>query len=275
MTDLRNINVAGQAAVIPKDQPAPMLEWVSIDKLLIDDSYQRSLAARNWSSIRRIAEDFHWSRFTPVLVAPVEDGLFAIIDGQHRTHAAAICGFKTVPAMVVHMPRTEQAQAFSWVNSQVVRITPHHVYKAALAAAETWALDCRAAVEAADCRLMTSNASSGAKRPGEIFSIGFIKETVLRGHAAAITTALRGIRDFDKGGRVTLYTDYIVRPLIQVLAEDGALRQADIAAAFGRHDPFRLLDHAERHREPSVAIGAAHRSALRVLLAQSMRAGAA
>ena len=135
--------------------PAPMLEWLPIRKLVVDDRYQRPLTGTSWAAIRKIAGAFHWSRFAPVLVAPVEGGLYAIIDGQHRTHAAALCGFTSVPAMAVHMTAREQASAFTWVNGQVLRINQHQVYRAALAAGEDWALRCRDAVEAAGCRLMT------------------------------------------------------------------------------------------------------------------------
>ena len=115
---------------------APILQWVKIVDLVVDDRYQRDLKFGNWKAIRRIAQNFKWSRFSPVFVAPVEGGKFAIIDGQHRTHAAAICGFSEVPCQVVHMSRDEQAAAFAAVNGLVTKVTLWNIYKAALVAAE-------------------------------------------------------------------------------------------------------------------------------------------
>lgn len=124
--------------------PAAILQWIEIDLLVIDDSYQRELKQQNWKAIRKIASGFRWSMFSPVFVSPVEGGLYAIIDGQHRTHAAAICGFKQVPCQIVHMSRSEQAAAFAAVNGTVTQVTAHQVLKAALAANEKWAVDAAA-----------------------------------------------------------------------------------------------------------------------------------
>ena len=110
----------------------PMLDWIEIDKLVVDEDYQRELKKANWAAIRRIASCFRWSRFSPVFVAPVEGGKFAIIDGQHRTHAAAICGFKTVPCQIVQMSKDEQAASFAAVNGMVTKITSLQLFKAAL-----------------------------------------------------------------------------------------------------------------------------------------------
>lgn len=52
--------------------PAPMLQWIEIKDLVIDEAYQRDLTPRNWAAIRRIAANFKWSRFSPVFCAPVE-----------------------------------------------------------------------------------------------------------------------------------------------------------------------------------------------------------
>ncbi|MBI1620099.1 ParB N-terminal domain-containing protein [Aquamicrobium zhengzhouense] len=122
--------------------PAPMLQWIRIEQLVVDDSYQRDLKAGNWKTIQRIAEAFRWSRFSPVFVAPVEGGRFAIIDGQHRTHAAAICGFAEVPCQVVQMSLEEQAASFAAVNGLVTKVTLQQIFKAALTAGETWAIEC-------------------------------------------------------------------------------------------------------------------------------------
>ena len=100
--------------------PAPMLQWIDIELLVVDESYQRELRADNMKAIRRIAERFDWSKFSTVHVAPIEGGRFAIIDGQHRTHAAAACGFSQVPCQVTPMDRTRQAAAFAAINGLAV-----------------------------------------------------------------------------------------------------------------------------------------------------------
>ena len=248
MTDFRAINVTDIAQISPKDQPAPMLQWVPVESLVIDDSYQRQLSRQNWASIMRIAENFHWSRFTPVLVAPVEGGKFAIIDGQHRTHAAAICGFPEVPAMVVHMPRAEQARAFSWVNGQTIRITQYQILRAALAAGENWAMRADAACATAGCKLMTFHQSSGVKKARQIFSVKLVADLIRRNQDMVVTKALNALVAIDGSNRVALYSDCIIRPLMMALAANPHLMTVDLPAVLQSYDPFKVIDAAANLR---------------------------
>lgn len=242
----RPVDVSGQPGLQPADQAAPVLDWIAVDRLVVDDRYQRPLTKAGWQTIRRIAEDFRWTRFSPVLVAPLPGGLWAIIDGQHRTHAAAICGIEKVPCMSVHMDTAEQAHAFAGVNGTVTRITIHHVYKAALAAGEPWAERACVAVEAAGCTLMTYNRSTAEKRCGEVFCIGLIRQLVTSGQGSAVTAVLQALRRLDGDRRPALYSDYILRPLMTAVAADPAFLKVDLAATLDRHDPFKVLDRIRR-----------------------------
>jgi len=245
---LRAIDVSEHPAIAPAEQAAPVLDWIPINRLVIDDRYQRALTRASWQNIRRIAEDFRWSRFSPVLVAPVPGGMWAIIDGQHRTHAAAICGQDKVPCMSVHMDTAEQARAFAGVNGTVTRITVHNTYKAALAAGETWAERATLAVEAAGCTLMTCNKSTAEKRCGEVFCIGLIRQLVTGGNGAAVTAVLSALRQIDGDRRPALYSDYVLRPLMTAVASDPMFLRVDLAAILSRHDPYKVLDRIRREQ---------------------------
>ena len=199
--------------------PAPMLQWIEIDNLVVDERYQRDLKRGNWTAIRKIAAGFRWSRFSPVLVAPVEGGLFAIIDGQHRSHAAALCGFDRVPCQVVQMDLEEQAASFAAVNGAVTKVTVRQIFKAALAARDEWAVACAKVVSDAGCVLMTRNGDADSKKPGEIYAIGLIRQHVEAGQDAAVTMALRGIRQSESGEDAAAYTNEIIKPLISALVD--------------------------------------------------------
>ena len=71
---------------------APTLGWLLIADLVINPSYRRSIANKSLRSINRIAAAFSWSRFTPLVVAPWENGKFVIIDGQIPRHGCGACG---------------------------------------------------------------------------------------------------------------------------------------------------------------------------------------
>lgn len=224
--------------------PAPMMQWLRIDALVVDDSYQRDLKPGNWKAIRSIAAQFRWSRFSPVFVAPIEGGKFAIIDGQHRTHAAALCGFAEVPCQIVQMSREEQAASFAAVNGLVTRVTNWQIFKAALAAGEDWAHGAAAVATEAGCRLMTSNTSHFLKKPGEIFGVTKFRQIVEARPRPAIVAALKllmqadGFRDepaaWDMG---------VLGPLLLALASrPKALERPDFRAAFELFDLWGLCD---------------------------------
>jgi len=242
----RAITIEGRPTVTPAPQAAPQLQWLNISDLVIDDTYQRPLGPGNWLAIKRIAENFRWSRFSPVLVAPMPGGKFAIVDGQHRAHAAMMCGFDQVPAMSVPMDPQEQAGAFTWVNGQVAAVSPLQVYKAALAAREGWAVRCEEVVLAADCQLMTSNWSTATKKPGMVFCVGLVRKHVQAGTGWAVTAGLKAIRAYDVKDRVGLYSDYILSPWLSAIATDRAFASVDLSAVLMRNDPFLVIEKANR-----------------------------
>ena len=226
-------------------QPAPQLIWAPISDLVIDDRYQRPLTPSNWIAIRRIAKNFQWSRFSPVVVAPVEGGRYAIIDGQHRAHAAAMCGVQSIPAMVAVVAPEEQALAFVQINTSAIRVNGHTVYRAALVAGEAWATDCRDAVEAAGCKLMPyNNVKKNDKKAGQVFAMGLIKSLIERGHAAAVTDGLAALLNYDRAG-VANFTDTLLTPWLWACADTRAGRDA-YATALASRRPWLVIAAADR-----------------------------
>lgn len=116
--------------------PAPVLNWIDIEKLVVDGEYQRGISRRGAANIALIAEHFDWSKFAPVIVAPVEGGLFAIVDGQHRTTAAMLRGLTSVPCQIVQADRAKQAAAYAAVNGNVTKTTYTQLFHAKIAAGD-------------------------------------------------------------------------------------------------------------------------------------------
>jgi hypothetical protein len=61
---------------------APFLE------LVVDVSYQREIGRRGATNVNQIAENFDWSKFAPVIVAPVVQSLMASTEQLRRCFAA-------------------------------------------------------------------------------------------------------------------------------------------------------------------------------------------
>ena len=249
MTSYREIAIDGQDAPLGiADQPSPMLQWVEIAQMVIDDRYQRPLGKHSLTTIRAIAANFRWSCFAPVLLAPIEGGRFAVIDGQHRVHAALLCGLKSVPAMVVPIAATEQARAFVAVNTARTGVSVFSIFKAGLASGEAWAIAASEAVAAADCRLMSFNPSAASKKPGDVYCVGLIRDMVKSGRAGAVTVTLSAIRAIDIGGSssVLLYSDWLLNPLIKAVAEVPEADVETVVAALRRKRPFIVMEQAKR-----------------------------
>lgn len=275
----RSVDVSDQKTAALLDQPAPVLDWLPISRMLIDDTYQRPLGPKNWGAIRKIADNFMWSRFAPVLVAPVENGLYAIIDGQHRVHAAAICGIKTVPAMSVHMSRAEQASAFAWVNGNVTRMTTFNIFKAAIAAKDGWAERIDALVTDAGCRLMTYNKSSKERRAGEVYCVVLIRRLAQLGHGEAVRAGLTAVRASDRHDDITLYSEDVLKPWLEAVASRPEFLAADLTGFLRRHSLKGILALADRVRSRPEYAGASRpqhrRDSIVALLRQHLKGGEA
>lgn len=237
--------------------PAPMLHWIRIENLVIDDSYQRELKQGNWNAIRRIAKGFKWSLFSPLFVAPIEGGKFAIVDGQHRTHAAAICGFSEAPCQIVQMSREEQAAAFAVVNGEVTRVTAWQIYKAALTAGEAWAVAADWIASQGGCRLMTNNASSRHKKPGEIYGVNTFRQIIDARSSETVVKALQvlmraeGYRDAPE-----IWDMNVLSPLLLALsARPDLLDNAALASRLENFDIWAAIDKIVAGNKNRVRMG--------------------
>lgn len=245
MSELRKIEI-GNTPMIPTEDvragAVPELRWLEIETLRVDDRYQRPLGPNNWTAIRRIASGFSWSMFAPVVVAPIVGGGYALIDGQHRTHAAKICGFAQVPAMIVMTAEVGQAAAFAAINGNVVRMSPIHVYKAALGAHVDWAVRSRDAVQAAGCRLLETNLSQRNVKVRDLMCIQEIRRHIEAGRDKIVTDGLEAI-GHSLAPKLEHYTLRVVGPWLSVLSEMGpALRGADLGAFCRKNDLAHLRD---------------------------------
>lgn len=244
----RTVDVGDLDAVVPDPGPPPRLEMIPVDRILIDDTYQRPLGKASFRAIERIAQGFRWSKFQAVTVAPVGDCGFVLIDGQHRAHAAAVCGIAEIPAMVVSMDAGEQAAAFAAINGNVTRMSVFHVYKAALAAGEAWALECRDVVEGAGCRLMTYNKGKKDRRAREVFGIGLVRGYVRDGDARIVSVGLSAITAADEASDPELYANTVLAPWFSAISADKRFLRLDLAEFLRWHDLVGLLATADAVR---------------------------
>lgn len=242
---LRRVELAGLEPVEPKNSVKPELGFVDIDQLVIDEAYQRSIETSGLRNIQKIADNFDWSKFSPLMVARRDDQLFAIIDGQHRAHAAALCGFEKVPAQIARLTLEEQAAAFSWINGSVTSLSANQIFKAALAAYEPWAVQCDAIVTRAGCELMTHKANTNSQRPKQVYPISTVRKIVENGDAIYLVAVLRGVAESSVRNDFRYYNAFGIQALVPAAIAAGVTQPFIIRDFLNAHD---LDDTAKRVR---------------------------
>jgi hypothetical protein len=169
----------------------PMLQWMKIADLVVDPAYQRPITGKGRLNVDQIARSFSWSCFSPVVVSPVEGGKFAIIDGQHRTTAAAILGIECVPCQIVIAAPEEQAAAFKAINATTTPISQMALHAAALVAKEPSAIQIAHVCACADVELLRYPVAVGKQRPGQTMAAGAIASCLKRYGEATLIAALQ------------------------------------------------------------------------------------
>lgn len=236
MTEPRGIETKGYAklAVPSTFGKLPKLEWLSISSLVVDPEYQRDISNVGRKNIRHIVEHFNWSMFGTVMVAVIGRNRFAIVDGQHRTTAAALCGIEKVPCQIIDAPRGEQAAAFGAINGNTTRPHAIQLFHAAVAAGEPSAI--RIIQVCGKAGISVPRSLSGAK-DYQTYSVASISKGIERHGRTVVELALRLIVHSGDGRAEDLNRTIIVS-VIEILARfpDWQRSEAQLKRAFQEFD---------------------------------------
>ena len=267
---LETLNLAGYKPAEIADQPQPMLIWAELADLVIDRSYQRSITPAGRTAIQRIANSFDWRKYQPILVAPTDGGKLAVVDGQHRAHAAALCGIAKLPAMTVPMTPSQQAAGFAAINRDRIKMNPLSIYRAELAAGTEWAVGVKTAVEAAGCAMAIYTPSQKSKTQGTVYSVALIRKMIANGEADAVTAGLRAIRASEMGQDIQSYNGATLAVWLPAIAHNQRFLHLDLSAVFEAVDIPDILDVA-RAKTRQDGIPARRRAIAQVVEALNMQ----
>lgn len=194
MADLRKIETKqfekGLAADLPEPGAAPMLKWVSITDLRVDPAYQRDIGSTGQKNISRIANGFDWTKFSTVVVAPIEGGKFVIVDGQHRTTAAALRGIEKVPCQVIVADKRRQAAAFAAINAVTTEMSPMQVHAAKMVAGDEQAVKLTKLCKEAGVTILRYPVQTKFQKTGETMAVGMLYRMLTKFGEDALVTAL-------------------------------------------------------------------------------------
>lgn len=175
--------------------PAPQLQWLEITSLVVDPAYQRDITSQGRRNVCSIAAAFTWSYFSPVIVAPVTGGRYAIVDGQHRTTAAALVGHESVPCQIIQAGRNDQAKAFTAVNGAVTRVHTLAMHKAAVASGDAGALEIERVVKAGGAQILAYPVPELKQQPGQTMAIAALRDLLGEYGAEPTILGLRAVTE--------------------------------------------------------------------------------
>jgi hypothetical protein len=168
------------------------MEWLPLRDLRINPAYQRSVGRPGAKNIVKIAATFSWSKFSPVIVRPVPgQSVYEIIDGQHRSTAALMCGLDRVPCYIISVSDTEAAQVFAAVNGTVTPMTQLAILKAAIAGGEPWAVDIAEACREAGVTPLLYPQAKKDQKPLQTMAVAALRRVCAQHGKDVLTAALR------------------------------------------------------------------------------------
>lgn len=226
----------------------PELRWVDVGKIVVEPSYQRAVADRGLRNIRQICQNFRWSRFAPVILAARSDGLFAVIDGQHRTIAALTLKIAKIPAQIVAVDARERADAFSYINSAVTALSPMAKYHAAVAAGDETARLAEHALAQAGARVLRYPVHADKMKVGDTLAAVAVMAAVRKYGEQVLAVALAGLVAQGRRGGCNAVAINAVTALVtqRPLYSPKAMIEALGAVAMDR-----AVDRAEKRRATS------------------------
>jgi hypothetical protein len=205
--------------------PVPHYLWLDVETLVVDPTYQREIGRRGAANVYQIAEDFDWSKFAAVIVAPVEGGQFAIVDGQHRTTAAILRGQGKVPCQIVQADRAKQAAAYAAVNGSVTKTTAQQLYHAKVAAGDGEATALAEVCAAAGVEIVRRNLVQSQIKVGQTQAVGALSRCLSVYGRDTLIIALKCITQ-TAGGNAGFVRATIIDALCEVLHEAPAWENA-------------------------------------------------
>lgn len=171
----------------------PGLAWLPISSLRVDPSYQREILRNGKNNIIKIAGNFDWSLFGVVVVARIGDNLFAIVDGQHRTTAAAARGIEEVPCIIIEADPATQAKAFAAINGSVTAISPLAIFAAQVAAGDPGARKLVEACALAGVTICRYPIPADKMKPGETLGVQALQACMAMYGEPILVTSLKAL----------------------------------------------------------------------------------
>lgn len=179
----------------------PTLEWIGVERLSVDPTYQRATdGSRSRTIISGMVKAWDWRLCQPLAVSRRGDGALLVVDGQHRLEGARRRGdVAHLPCVVTsHSDAADEAATFVALNTRRQRLSQGEIFAASLATGDEGAHQALALLTRAGLSL-AKNQDPTHWQPGQIFcgpavqaAIKLYGETVASCALTALAEAYEG-----------------------------------------------------------------------------------
>jgi hypothetical protein len=255
---------------LPTPGKHPELKWIAISDLVVDHDYQRPISGAGTTNVRKIAANFKWSCFAPVVVSQV-GARFAIVDGQHRTTAAALIGIEKVPCMVIHASPCEQAMAFKEINGATTKMSRQAIHAASVAAGDKAAQELEDVARRAGVTILRYPVAMNLQdQGGQTMAVGCLDQCLKQHGRDTLITALQCVTQTENNAPGLLVAA-VIKALCTVIGSNVTWRDGGdrLLAAF---DEIDIEGHLDRARTMPKAKGQTATGALAGLLRADLEA---
>lgn len=245
MADKQFADIGAQRAA-KSSLPAPMeFELVPISALRINAKYQRGISDKGRVTIKKIIVGFDWLRFGALTLSKLENGEFAVIDGQHRAIAALHVGALLVPALIRPLETSSQAATFLGLNETRTAVGPIDRFNAKVVAGDQFAMLLSSALATLEIKLIARAGYDLKDR--ETRSIGALQQVAKKFGLESLCDALEMLIETQKGVDNVL-TGFAVQTMVRIVSriveQDGDLSRLEKIVA--ETDFSSLCDDARK-----------------------------
>jgi hypothetical protein len=221
----------------------PRLHWIAISELRVDHRYQRKLEGKvSAKAVLTIAIEFSWAKFAPVVVAESDEG-FAIVDGQHRTTAAALRGIRDVPCLIMQASVAEQAEAFAAINGGATPVSSLQIFAAKVTAGNKNAMQLRDACAEAGVTICRYPVPANEMKVGWTLAATNLGRQLARYGRETLVSALSCITKTGDGN-IGMVRAQVVEALCSVINGEPAWGGAALVDAMQSFDFFKAFADA-------------------------------
>jgi hypothetical protein len=185
------------AACGPVRGVPPTLEWVPVERLQVDEAYQR---ATDGPHSRRIivgmVKQWDWALCQPLVVSRRTDGSLFILDGQHRHSGAVERGdVPHLPCVILSdRDAAGEAETFVALNTRRQKLSQADVFNGMLAAGDADAKTIGTMIAETGWRVRKSS-NTAIFHPGDLVCAPMLARLIKTHGECAVRNALTALRE--------------------------------------------------------------------------------